>query len=251
MGKRLTYEEVKDYIEIKSGSGYKLLSNEYKDCKSKIEVKCDKAHIYKASFDKFLRGQRCPNCFGTPKLTYQYVKNYIETEINSGYKLLSEEYINIKTKIKMQCNKGHIYESTFKSFKKGCRCSVCGNSKGENKIENYLEVDKIKYKPQHKIKGCKYKKELPFDFAVFNDDNELLFLIEYQGEQHYKPFNFNRNKNPEIMEENLKKIQLRDKIKKEYCEKNKIPLLTIPYWEFDNIEEILHKQLSKYLHIIQ
>ena len=29
----------------------------------------------------------------------------------------------------------------------------------------------------------------------------------------------------------------------EYCEKNKIKLIRIPYWDFNNIEEILTKEL--------
>lgn len=28
-----------------------------------------------------------------------------------------------------------------------------------------------------------------FDFAIFDDDGEIDFLIEYQGKQHYEPSN--------------------------------------------------------------
>ena len=34
-----------------------------------------------------------------------------------------------------------------------------------------------------------------------------------------------------------------NKRKNTYCLKNKIPLLRIPYWEFDNIEKILNEAL--------
>lgn len=36
---------------------------------------------------------------------------------------------------------------------------------------------------------------------------------------------------------------IHDKKKDDYCKQNNIPLLRIPYWEFDNIENILSKEL--------
>ena len=35
----------------------------------------------------------------------------------------------------------------------------------------------------------------------------------------------------------------RDEIKNKYCQENNIKLLRIPYWEFDNIENILEREL--------
>lgn len=37
----------------------------------------------------------------------------------------------------------------------------------------------------------------------------------------------------------------RDNIKNKYCEENNIKLIRIPYTEFDNIENILNKELKK------
>jgi hypothetical protein len=33
-------------------------------------------------------------------------------------------------------------------------------------------------------------------------------------------------------------------MKRDYCKKNNIKLIEIPYWDFDNIEEILDKELK-------
>lgn len=38
--------------------------------------------------------------------------------------------------------------------------------------------------------------------------------------------------------------KVNDNIKRDYCKINKIKLLEIPYWEFDNIENILSKYLG-------
>jgi hypothetical protein len=99
-----TYEFVKKYIE---SFGYRLLSKEYKNAKSKLKVKCDKGHEYDVRWDNFKSGQRCPKCFGNVRLAYNFVKESIEKE---GYELLSEEYKNIHSKLKVKCNKGHEYE---------------------------------------------------------------------------------------------------------------------------------------------
>ena len=38
--------------------------------------------------------------------------------------------------------------------------------------------------------------------------------------------------------------QIRDKIKVEYCAKNNIPLLVIPYWDFKKIEKIVDEFIN-------
>ena len=51
MGKRkYNYEIVKEYIEKYN---YKLLSKEYKNNRTPLEMKCEKGHIFKCSFDNF------------------------------------------------------------------------------------------------------------------------------------------------------------------------------------------------------
>ena len=41
----------------------------------------------------------------------------------------------------------------------------------------------------------------------------------------------------------LDSIKQRDEIKNKYCDQNEIQLLRIPYWEFNNIDIILNKEL--------
>ena len=51
----------------------------------------------------------------------------------------------------------------------------------------------------------------------------LLYLIEYDGKQHFKPIEWFGGA------ENFKKQQRRDKIKDNYCQLHNIPLLRLPY----------------------
>lgn len=61
--------------------------------------------------------------------------------------------------------------------------------------------------------------------------------IEYQGEQHYKQ---------KTIWEGLDIIQKRDRIKKEYCQKEGIELFEISYLEYNKIPEILTSRLNDY-----
>ena len=59
--KKKTYQEVKDYIEL---FNYELLSTEYINNSTNLDIKCDKGHVYKAPFGRFQQGKRCPHCNG-------------------------------------------------------------------------------------------------------------------------------------------------------------------------------------------
>lgn len=115
----------------------------------------------------------------------------------------------------------------------GNGCSICSQSKGESSIRDFLILNNIDFNPEHTFPKCRNKKELPFDFYIYGYDQEI--VIEYDGILHYKD-KFN---NPEEFE----KTKLRDKIKTKYCKDNNIYLLRIPYWDFDNIEQILTETL--------
>jgi hypothetical protein len=231
-----TFEYVKQYVENISNSEYILLSNKYININNKLKIKCNKNHTYYVSFLDFKSGRRCPKCAGKNR-TIDDVKQFIEIDSNSGYKVLSLEYVNAISKLEIKCDKGHIYYVDFHKFKHGNRCPICNESKGEKKIELYFNNNNISYIPQYKFDDCKNILKLPFDFAVFNNDN-LLFLIEYHGKQHYKPVDYFGGEEGYIYRKN------NDAIKKNYCKVNTIDLLEIPYYNYDNIEIILNSKLQ-------
>ena len=61
-------------------------------------------------------------------------------------------------------------------------------SRGEIKIHEILESNEMNFKEEYEFPGLKAPSGRPlrFDFAVFDDDGNLDFLIEYQGKQHYQ-----------------------------------------------------------------
>lgn len=241
---RKTTEEYKQNVYNLVGDEYNVLG-EYINNKTKIKMfhNICKKPVFIAPSD-FLSGRRCSECQSKIagmklKNTYEEVKEYVESF--DGYILLSDTYIDAKEKLRIKCPKGHIFNPSYNSFKNGSRCPKCNESKGEKKISDYLDINNVIHLPQYKFKNCKNKRPLPFDEAVFDDYGNLLFLIEYDGEQHYRPWNaFGKERG----EKKFKIIQHHDSIKTNYCIANNIKLVRIPYWDFNNIETILTKELS-------
>lgn len=225
-----TYEYVKEYIE---SFGYQLLSTEYKDNKGELETICPQGHSWKTIFNRFKNGARCCYCENNIPLDIEYIREELRKE---GYELISEEYKNNHSPLIIKCPLGHITNGTcWNNFKNGTRCAKCNNSKGENIIENWLKENDIKYKSQYRFDNCRGKsKSLPFDFYLFDYD----ICIEYDGKQHYKLDCFNYT----LLD--LMDRKYLDTVKNDYCKNNNIRLIRIPYWNFDNIEEILKCELK-------
>lgn len=184
-------------------------------------------------------GSRCPKCAGVIKKTTEDFKQIVYELEGEDYQVLSE-YVDVKTHILIKhipCN--HSYSVRPNNFLRGRRCPKCISSKGELTIANWLDENKINYIPQYKTEKCKDKKCLPFDFAVLNDCGDVIYLIEFDGGQHYKPVEFWGG------DKGFKELQKRDRIKDEYSLKNNVPLLRIPYWDFDNISSILNNHILK------
>ena len=98
-------------------------------------------------------------------------------------------------------------------------------SRGEIKIEEILEAAGLDFKEEYSFPDLVSNtgRPLRFDFAVFDDDGDIDFLIEYQGIQHYKP----KDKFGGIS--GLRKQQFNDMKKREYCRKHNLTLIAIPY----------------------
>ncbi|XZH99782.1 hypothetical protein ACSXEK_16380 (plasmid) [Clostridium perfringens] len=171
-----------------------------------------------AAYSKFITGRQS---------TYDYCEE-------KGYKILNP-YISTRDKILVDFNCGHdphwIKPPVLKS---GVGCPICNQSKGEKSIRQYLEKNNIEFKQEYRFNDCRHKLPLPFDFYIENYN----LCIEFDGGQHFK-------KVKHFGEESFKLTQIRDKIKNKFCEENNIRLIRIPYWELDNIENILGEEFDR------
>lgn len=105
------------------------------------------------------------------------------------------------------------------------------SSRAEIKIEEILKMNAMNFQEEYEFKGLNSPngKPLRFDFAVFDDDDNLEFLIEYQGRQHYEPVSkFGGTRG-------LYQQKFNDNKKRRFCLLKKIKLIEIPYWDEDLI----------------
>ena len=78
------------------------------------------------------------------------------------------------------------------------------------------------------------RKHFVVDFYI----QESNVIIEYNGIQHYEPIGRFGGKESFIQQ------QERDMALRQYCKEHGIRLIEIPYWDYDNIETILKKELK-------
>lgn len=218
---------------------------EYRTSREKIKFRCKiEGTVWDAEPYVILSGCGCPECANKDRIkkrkkTIEDVKKQIK-EIDKDIEIIGE-YKNSLSKTKFRCKKckGIWETSTSSIINNKSGCPKCGSkSKGEKNIRKYCEKNNIQYKEQYKIKDCKNKKVLPFDFALFSE-NKLIALIEYQGIQHYKPVAFFGG------EREFKQRKINDKIKKDYCEVKNILLIEVPYW-IEDVDEYIDKHFRNY-----
>lgn len=240
----------KDYVInfIESNSNCKLIS-EYNSFNSNdLQIKCECGNVFTTSFNHFKNDnvRRCNNCTRElmsklKRLDDCEVRHLIES---NNCKWIDGKYRNDRSKLTLECECGNIFKTNIQSFRtlNKRRCDVCSKSqtKGSLKIEEWLLENNITNIREYRFKDCKDKYTLPFDFVVFNND-KLICLIEFDGEQHYKPIKVFGG------DYKFDKTKKHDEIKNEYCKINNIKLIRIPYWEIKNISSILEYHLKIYL----
>ena len=145
---------------------------------------------------------------------------------------IKEESGELRTAWQCKCDCGNIIIVKTINLKSGDTKSCgCIHSHGETIIEQLLRESNIDYSQQYTFADLITPNGgyLKFDFAIFNKNHVLRYLIEFNGKQHYEAIDFFGG------EEGLKKQIRNDKLKVEYCIKNKIPLIIIPYYELKDI----------------
>ena len=113
-------------------------------------------------------------------------------------------------------------------------CGCERRSHGELKVAQLLSENNIPFEQEVPMFKFANGTNARFDFYVNNQ-----YLIEYDGETHYK-YNLHGWHN----EEELKAQQERDMIKTQWCKEHNIPLIRIPYTKYETlcIEDLLLRE---------
>lgn len=265
--KRLGYKRQKlktsfnDVINAFKKTNYTLLStaDEYKNsATNNIKYVCqlhsDKG-IQTISLGHLLSGRGCYYC-GREKTETAHMINLKNNEDiiklceSKGFNYIGARREKSKIYIQYIC-KNHpeagVQEmqktNMNRNFIKGCPyCFDKKNSKfskGEKCIMKYLDEHSIKYIPQYTFLNCKDNCLLPFDFYL----PDLNKIIEFDGQHHYYPVNFNGISDNEALFCHEQTV-LHDQIKNTYCKNNNIDILRIPYYERNDIDNILNNFLT-------
>lgn len=234
----------KNYIKhnIKKGDRFNYLTiiKEIKNSKRRTFLcKCDCGNYTEVTLEHLISGHtKSCGCFQKKQVSNKY-ENLIGKKFGKLTVIeLKESYRNPLNKNDInriwycKCDCGNIIEVKTSLLNSGKKfsCEKCNTKKstGEKIIENLLIENKINFKKEYTFPSLKSEKNrlLRFDFAILDNNNQLQYLIEFDGEQHYKKVDYFTNQKESIN---------RDKQKNKFCLDNNICLIRIPYYELKNI----------------
>lgn len=113
----------------------------------------------------------------------------------------------------------------------------CVKSQGEEKIIKILKELNYSFDTQYIFSDLFDVHHLQFDFCIIK--NNIPYLIEYDGSQHF--YSCNRWWNTE---DYLKNLQYHDKMKDDYCKKHQYPLLRLNF-KMEDVE--LRTRIQQFL----
>ncbi len=240
--KRKSHEQfVLDLSKV--NSRIELLSD-YEGAHTKVLCRCrnNPEHEWSAYPNNLLKGAGCPKCadvIGGEKRKQATLKKYLPIFKKNNLELIGEY-------------KGTYEDTLFKCLvcgiefdaaphkivqgQKGCPCCTA-DSAGERKIFQFLYNQGIRYIPEMSFDGLVGWGNGPLRYDFYLPDYNT--LIEYHGSQHESPkYGYFGG------DEEFEKRHAHDQMKVEYAEKNGYKLITIWYYDYDNIEEILKQSLN-------
>ena len=214
------------------GDKYTYEKVNYVDSHTKIIVTCKKHGNFETNPNRMLNGSGCPKCKveNSHNVLSKGTSRFIEEAKRVhgdlyDYSLCN--YYNTHTKVTIICREHGAFEVEAGSHLARRGCPLCKEPMGEKRIRLYLGNHKILFVRQHAItyQGNNYRS----DFYIPSKK----LIIEYNGEQHYKPVKrFGGAKA-------FHRQQKRDKNVRDYCKENNIKLLEISYLQYPIIEQIL------------
>lgn len=220
---------------------------EYKGSHSKTLFQCNIHNTtWESYYSNVLNGTcTCPDCAyeSMNKRLSLSNEDFLDRLFNDyPYITPCEEYVNNETEMKLYCNIHNTYfnlQPRYLLYHKVKGCPECSKSLGETKMIKTLTDLQYNIKTQYIFPDCIYKRPLKFDgYDIINN-----IAYEYQGEQHYRPVNFN-GISIEKSKELFKLTQERDNVKRLYCNTHNIPLIEIPYWEYDDMKNYIINQIA-------
>lgn len=228
--------------KLRHGSKYDYHQVQYKHNKTKIKIICKSHGGFWQRPHSHLNGRGCSKCSQEshpPKYRPQQIVTRIE-EAHPNILVLRLPK-KVTERIPVSCKTcGNLWTSKAPILIKAdgspyCGCPRCSSSKGEKITRTFLETNKIRFISQARlIPDTSHS----FDFLLLDSKT----LIEYQGQQHYRPVDF-AGRGRAWASAHFKVTKRRDRFKSRWARKNGYRLIVIPYWTKD-IPAFLSKRLN-------
>lgn len=240
--KNYYYERLREYCKNKGG---KVLTKGWVTAKTTYAFKCDIPDhpIFYTTADALYSGNHwCPYCAGRSGDFYGEIKEIV---IKKGGVLLSE-YINAGTKVMVMCKKhNYSWDILPSNIKKGRWCPICNMPFAEKVVYDYFINHQVIIEQQYKFDDLKGKnnEKLKFDFAIFNSNNQLIYLLEIDDEEHRYNFKSERRI----------KAKQRDEMKNKYCADHNLDLyrMIVPFksgyknnWDYKDYYNYINTELK-------
>lgn len=153
-------------------------------------------------------------------------------------------YVNNNTKVAIVCKKHGLFYIIPRAHTSGVGCAKCSTPKGELKIADWFIDNNISYYTQYSFDLCRNpetNRMLYFDFYL----PQYNTLIEFDGEQHYRPKSWGKDQSEKAKHKKLEYTQKLDGVKNAFSASSGIHLLRIPYHQMSKIPEILSSYFNK------
>lgn len=217
---------------------YDYSNVKYKSAHDKVDIICKIHGTFKQTPHEHLKGYGCIKCrnemlsFKYKIDTHEFIDRSVEVH-GYLYDYSRVNYEDCRTPIIIICKKHGSFNQIPYYHIQGRGCPKCSSSKGEEKISKILSDIGVEFEVERKFEHCRAKNALPFDFYIPSKN----LLIEYDGIQHFESIDVFGG------ESQLKTQKYYDLIKTRFAKSNNIKLLRIPYYDYENIENILKKEL--------
>jgi predicted RNA-binding Zn-ribbon protein involved in translation (DUF1610 family) len=234
----LSQEEFIERVTKTHKGKYDYSLTVYKKKDSLVKIICPIHGSFFQLAGNHLMGEGCKKCavenegLRKRKIVETSIISQFQKKHGNRYDYQKAIYQGNLKKIEIICKKHGSFWQAPANHRGGSGCPICRQSKGEAIILKWLKENNIEYVIQKRFKDCQDKRPLPFDFYL----KDFNICIEYDGELHFKEY-----ENSFKGTHKLATTNKHDEIKTMFCKEKNINLIRIPYWEKNNIEQILEK----------
>ena len=235
-----TDEFIKRSIK-RHGNKYDYSKTVYRSNMTPVTIICKKHGEFSQYPKIHMDGSICPKCSGRNKDTKDFIDQAKKTH-GEKYDYSMTEYKGARQKVFIGCPIHGTFLQDAANHLNGAGCPSCKESKGEKLLSELLKNLNILFERQKTFIDCTNEpgigvqcKKLPYDFYI----PSMNAVIEYDGEQHFMPVTAFGGQPA------FERLQRLDKIRNQYCKKNGIKLIRIPYtMNKEEIEPYILKELG-------